>query len=170
MAAADWLAHSPSQANGHWCVEGRECELYCDYSIIRATVDVIAKAAANTHQQHCSSIRSLPFQVAHRINPPHAIVVHWTLKKKRQRSPPYAFPLPNGRTWKDSTAPSDERILCALLAQSVWVLKWFALSRHDDGFIVTTGTDWHWPVSPTRFSLSAGCFVLWKTCWETVSS
>ena len=79
VKAAASLPHPPramTAAIGGWKVEGGrwkdgECELYCtattsySTSIIRATVDVIAKAAANTH---CSTIPSLPSK-SHRINP-----------------------------------------------------------------------------------------------------
>jgi hypothetical protein len=116
---------------------------------------------------------------------------HWTLKKRQPSPPPspYAFPLPNSRPWKDSTAPSDERILCALprsvsvsvlslsLQSQVRVLKWFASSRHDDGFIVTTananananatGTRTRTgPSLPPASLYPLAASSPWKTCWK----
>jgi hypothetical protein len=79
VKAAAPLPHPPramAAAIGGWKVERRgnvnftaTTSYSISISIIRATVDVIAKAAANTHRQHCSTIRSLPSKSHHRINP-----------------------------------------------------------------------------------------------------
>ena len=102
VKAAASLPHPPramAAAIGGWKVEGRgnvnftaTTSYSISISIIRATVDVIAKAAANTHRQHCSTIRSLPSkshtESTHQLHP-HARVGPLDPEKKTALPPPF---------------------------------------------------------------------------------
>jgi hypothetical protein len=102
VKAAASLPHPPramAAAIGGWKVERRgnvnftaTTSYSISISIIRATVDVIAKAAANTPPPALFDNSISALQIAHRINPPNCTHTqewgHWTLKKKTALPPP----------------------------------------------------------------------------------